>query len=183
MKLKLIALAAFAVCGSSAFAACTSASATNSDQLVMECAPQVTVYMAGASAQAPAVHKLLLNTSAVFDLTKAIAIVTPTQGSTATKYYASKTSSSLTSSTVTTSVASLSGSGAKNTVIYLGIGASGTANAGNRVAVVYNTSNGSFAGVKMMTEGATVNGVAGTGIGTSNAATNLPMATSCRKAC
>jgi|GEM_PF-2871431 len=171
MKLKLIALAAFAVCGSSAFAACTSASATNSDQLVMECAPQVTVHVAGASAQAPALHNLLLNSSAVFDLTKAIAIVTPTQGSTATKYYASKTSSSLTSSTVTTSVASLSGSGAKNTVIYLGIGASGTANAGNRVAVVYNTSNGSFAGVKMMTEGATVNGVAGTGIGTSHPTT------------
>jgi len=171
MKLKLIALAAFAVCGSNAFAACTGASTTNSDQLVMECAPQVTIHVAGASAQAPALHNLLLNTSTVFDLTKAIAIVTPTQGSTATKYYASKTSSSLTSSTVTTSVASLSGSGAKNTVIYLGIGASGTTNAGNRVAVVYNTSNGSFAGVKMMTEGATVNGVAGTGIGTTNALT------------
>jgi len=171
MKLKLIALAAFAVCGSSAFAACTGASTTDSDMLVMQCAPQVTVHVAGASAQAPAVHKMLLSTSTVFDLTKAIAIVTPTQGSTATKYYASKTSSSLTSSTVTTSVASLSGSGAKNTVIYLGIGASGTVNAGNRVAVVYNTSNGSFAGVKMMTEGATVGSNTGTGIGTTNAST------------
>lgn len=158
MKLKLIAAAAFAVCGSSAFAACTTPS-TNSDQLVMECAPQVTVYMAGASAQAPAVHALLLTTSAVFDLSKAIAIVTPTQGSTATKYYASRTSSSVSSSSpaVTTTVASSSNTGAKNTVIYLGTGA-GTYNAtsnpsgGKRVAVVYNTANGSFAGVKQMIE-------------------------------
>jgi hypothetical protein len=170
MKLKLIALATFAVCGSSAFAACTTPS-TNSDQLVMECAPFSTVHVAGASAQAPALHNLLLSTSAVFDLTKAIAIVTPHTGSTATKYYASKTSSSVSSSTVTTSVASSSNSGAKNTVIYIGHGATGTANAGKRVAVVYNTSNGSFAGVKMMTEGATVAGVTGTGIGTTNPST------------
>ncbi|MDH4479339.1 MAG: hypothetical protein QE283_05640 [Rhodoferax sp.] len=172
MKLKLIALATFAVCGSSAFAACTTPS-TNSDQLVMECAPFSTVHIAGASAQAPALHNLLLSTSAVFDLTKAIAIVTPHTGSTATKYYASKTSSSLSSSTVTTSVASSSNSGAKNTVIYLGFGATGTTNAGKRVAVVYNTSNGSFAGVKMMTEGATVGTVTGTGMGTLNPSTGL----------
>jgi len=169
MKLKLIAAAAFAVCGSSAFAACTTPS-TNSDELVMSCAPQVTVYMAGASAQAPAIHTLLLTTSAVFDLSKAIAIVTPTQGSTATKYYASRTSSSLSSSSpaVTTTASSSAYTGAKNTVIYLGTGA-GTYNAtsnpsgGKRVAVVYNTANGSFAGVKQMTEGT----------GTTNPSTSL----------
>ena len=177
MKLNLIALAAFAACGTSAFAACTSPG-TDSDQLVMGCAPQVTVHIAGASAQAPAMHNLLLSTSTIFDLTKAIAIVTPHQGSTATKYYASKTSASLTSSSVTTSASSSTGSGAKNTVIYLGTGA-GTYNAttnpngGRRVAVVYNTSNGSFAGVKMMTEGATVGTTTGTGIGTTNASTGL----------
>ena len=158
MKLKLIAAAAFAVCGSSAFAACTTPS-TDSDQLVMECAPQVTMYMVGASAQAPAVHKMLLTTSTVFDLTKAVAIVTPTTGLTSTKYYASRTSSSLSSSSpaVTTSVASITYTGAKNTVIYVGTGA-GTFNAtsnpngGKRVAVVYNIANGSFAGVKQLTE-------------------------------
>jgi len=173
MKLKLIAAAAFAVCGSSAFAACTNFG-TNSDQLVMECAPQVTVYMAGASAQAPAIHQLLLKTSAVFDLTKAIAIVTPTQGATTTKYYSTRDSNTLISSTpaVATAVASLSGSGAKNTVIYMGTGSTGNI-LGKRVAVVFNTSNGSFAGVKAMTEGATISGVAGTGIGTTNAKTGL----------
>jgi len=156
MKLKLIALAAFAVCGSSAFAGCTTPS-TSSDELVMSCAPQVTVYMAGASAQAPAVHQLLLTTSTVFDLTKAIAIVTPHTGLNSTKYYGSRTSSSLSDSSVTTSAASSTLAGAKATVIYLGTGA-GTYNAttnpngGRRIAVVYNTSNGSFAGVKQMTE-------------------------------
>lgn len=158
MKLKLIAAAAFAVCGSSAFAACTSPS-TNSDQLVMECAPQVTMYMTGATAQAPAIHNLLVNSSVVFDLTKALAIVTPTTGTTATKYYASRTSSSLSSSSpaVTTSVASVTYTGAKNTVIFVGFGAgaynaSSNPNGGKRVAVVYNSANGSYAGVKQLTE-------------------------------
>lgn len=158
MKLKLIAAAAFAVCGSSAFAACSTPS-TSSDELVMSCAPQATMYMTGASAQAPAVHKMLLTTATVFDLTKAVAIVTPTTGTTATKYYASRTSSSLSSSSpaVTTSVASITYTGAKNTVIYVGTGAgtynaSSNPNGGRRVAVVYNTANGSYAGVKQLTE-------------------------------
>jgi len=153
MKLKLIAAAAFAVCGSSAFAACTAPS-TNSDNLVRECAPQMTIYMTGATAQAPAIHSLLLTTSTVFDLTKAIAIIAPTTGSTSTLYYGSKTSNTTTTSTtVTTAASSESGTGAKNTVIYYGTGAAGTTNAGRRVAIVYNYANGSFAGVKQMTEG------------------------------
>lgn len=151
MKLKLIAAAAFAVCGSSAFAACTAPS-TDSDNLVKECAPQTTIYMTGATAQAPAIHSLLLKTSTVFDLTKAIAIVAPTTGGTSSLYYGSMTSNTTTTSTVTTAASSESGTGAKNTVIYYGTGASGTTNANRRVAIVYNYANGSFAGVKQMTE-------------------------------
>jgi hypothetical protein len=152
MKLKLIAAAAFAVCGSSAFAACT-APDTNSDNLVRECAPQATIYMTGATAQAPAIHSLLLSTSTVFDLTKAIAIIAPTTGGTSSLYYGSKTSNTTTTSSVTTTASSESGTGAKNTVIYYGTGAAGTTNAARRVAIVYNYANGSFAGVKQMTEG------------------------------
>jgi hypothetical protein len=124
MKLKLIAVAAFAVCGSSAFAACD---ATTALKLVNTCAPEVTVYMAGASAQAPAVKTIMLATNTVFDTTKPFAIVT------------NNATGQLSTGDNTL--------GAKNTTIYYGT------SAGKRTAVVYNVANGSFAGVKQMTEG------------------------------
>ena len=125
MKLKLIAVAAMAVCGSSAFAACDASTAL---KLVNTCAPEVTVYMAGASAQAPAIKTIMLATSTVFDTTKPFAIVTNTA-----------------TGQLSTGDNTL---GAKNTTIYYG-----TSAAGKRTAVVYNVANGSFAGVKQMTEG------------------------------
>ena len=125
MKIKLISVAAMAVCGSSAFAACDSSTAL---LLVNTCAPEVTVYMAGASAQAPALKTVMLATSTVFDTTKPFAIVTNTADG----------GLSTTTNTL----------GAKNTTIYYG-----TSAAGKRTAVVYNVANGSFAGVKQMTEG------------------------------
>jgi len=138
MKIKLISLAALAVCGSSAFAAgplvCANPGTSPSD-LVSNCVPEVTVYMAGASAQQPAIRTLLLTTDAVFDTTKAMAKV------------------------VAWSTGAL---GAKNTEIYVGTGSSkaGVAS-GKRIAVVYNTANGSFAGVKQMTEGKDTAGISG----------------------
>jgi len=125
MKIKLISLAALAVCGSSAFAACDSSTAL---KLVNTCAPEVTVYMAGASAQAPAIKTIMLATNTVFDTTKPFAIVTNTA-----------------TGQLSTGDNTL---GAKNTTIYYG-----TSAAGKRTAVVYNIANGSFAGVKQMTEG------------------------------
>ena len=125
MKIKLISMAALAVCGSSAFAVCDSTTAL---KLVNTCAPQVTVYMAGASAQAPAIKTVMLATNTVFDTTKPFAIVTNSA-----------------TGQLSTGDNTL---GAKNTTIYYG-----TSAAGKRTAVVYNVANGSFAGVKQMTEG------------------------------
>jgi len=138
MKIKLISMAALAVCGSSAFATplTCGAPATSTVDLVTACVPEVTLYMAGASAQQPATTKLMTTTDAVFDLTKAIAKV---------------------------SKASAGGLGAKNTEIYVGTGSSKLTGgaAGKRIAVVFNTANGSFAGVKQMTEGKDTNGISG----------------------
>jgi len=128
MKIKLISMAALAVCGSSAFAASECTSITTAVDLVNKCAPEVTVYMAGASAQAPALKTILLTTAAVFDITKPLAYITNTAAGT------------LAAGDI----------GAKNTVIYYGYN---NATPAKRVAVVYNTANGSFAGVKQMTEG------------------------------
>jgi len=126
MKIKLISMAALAVCGSSAFAA--NCDATTALKLVNTCAPEVTVYVAGASAQAPALKTIMLATNTVFDTTKPFAIVTNSA-----------------TGQLSTGDNTL---GAKNTTIYYG-----TSAAGKRTAVVYNTANGSFAGVKQMTEG------------------------------
>ena len=146
MKLKLIAVAALAVCGSSAFAAtvvskCV-APATSSVDLVTACAPEVTMYMAGASAQLPAITTLLTTTDAVFDLTKAIAKVNKTTGGTVNAH----------TSMTAASVVTLGDLGAKNTEIWVGTGSAKSGSAGKRIAVVYNTANGSFAGVKQMIE-------------------------------
>lgn len=158
MKFKLIALAALAVCGSSAFAVTTVVSkcvapATSSVDLVTGCAPEVTLYMAGASAQQPAIQTLLSTTDAVFDLTKTIAKVSKATGAAVTANATTNT---------TTSVTTLTDLGAKNTEIYVGTGSSkmGVA-AGKRIAVVFNTANGSFAGVKQMVEGKDTLGISG----------------------
>jgi len=127
MKIKLISMAALAVCGSSAFAACDTTTAL---KLVNTCAPEVTVYMAGASAQAPALKAIMLATNTVFDTTKPFAIVTNTASGGLNVAGGDNTL------------------GAKNTTIYYGLNA-----LGKRTAVVYNIANGSFAGVKQMTEG------------------------------
>ena len=152
MKLKLIAVAALAVCGSSAFAAtvvskCV-APTTSSVDLVTACAPEVTMYMAGASAQLPAITTLLQTTDAVFDLTKAIAKVQKATGDTVNAHANATAVTGLAAS-----VRTVSDFGAKNTEIWVGTGSSKTGSAaGKRIAVVYNTSNGSFAGVKQMVE-------------------------------
>ncbi len=167
MKIKLITLAALAACGSGAFAATTVASkcvapATNTVQLVTACAPEVTLYMAGASAQQPAVQKLLGTTDAVFDLSKAIAKVSKTTGA-AVAAHANATAAALGSSSgLADTVTTLADLGAKNTEIYIGTGSSKMgAAAGKRIAVVYNTANGSFAGVKQMTESTDTKGISG----------------------
>jgi len=162
MKIKLITLAVLTVCGSSAFAAkapvdpnplCTSASKPlSATDLLTKCAPEVTVYIAGASAQQPAITTLLTTTDAVFDLGKAIAKVSKANG----------TSVSGSSGGATVSVTTLSDLGAKNTEIFVGTGSSQMGlYKGMRIAVVYNTANGSFAGVKQMTEGKDTAGIAG----------------------
>jgi len=157
MKLKLIAVAALAVCGAGAFAAtkvapatttcdvATTAAVTNTPLLMVQnCVPDVTVYVAGASAQKPAIDVLMLASGIVFDNTKPIAYVAP---------------STNTHTTPALSFTSDEGktvkSGIKNTVIYMGVGTS-TGNPlykGKLIAFVYNTANGSFAGVKQMTKG------------------------------
>jgi len=133
MKIKLIAVAALAVCGSGAFAAgptlvCTSPE-TSSNALVNNCAPEVVVYMAGASAQQPGLDTLLSTTDVVFDNTKAMAKIT--KG---------------------TLLSSTENFGSTKTTIYYGFGSTKSGSAGKRIAVVYNTANGSFAGVKQMVE-------------------------------
>ncbi len=152
MKLKLIAVAALAVCGSSAFAAtvvskCV-APTTSSVDLVTACAPEVTMYMAGASAQLPAITTLLQTTDSVFDLTKAIAKVQKATGASVSAHANATSATGLAPSVMT-----ITDFGAKNTEIWVGTGSNkmGLA-AGKRIAVVYNTSNGSFAGVKQMVE-------------------------------
>jgi len=152
MKIKLLAVAALAVCGTGAFAAtavvnkCTTAGAAATDlaNMVTSCAPEVTLYIAGASAQQPAVQKLLGTTDAVFDTAK-LAIVAKSTGATVN------------------GVATLSDLGAKATEIFYGIGSSalGADYAGKRLAVVFNTSNGSLSGVKAMVEGKDTTGVSG----------------------
>jgi len=155
MKLKLITVAALAVCGSSAFAATVAskcvAPATSSVDLVTACAPQVTLYMAGATAQQPAIQKVLGTTDAVFDLTKAIAVVSKATGGSVSAH------SSMTSASVVT----LSALGAKNTEIWVGTGSSKSGSPGQRIAVVYNFANGSFAGVKQLIEAKDTTGISG----------------------
>jgi len=148
MKLKMIACAALAVCGSAAFAdvvAC--GTPTTAAAMVQNCTPDVTVYIAGASAQKPAIDALLLK-GLVFDTTRPVAYIVPSTDKHTTP---AASYNSTDGKTVL--------SGIKNTVIYMGYGKAtnpdGTdaAYKDKLVAVVLNTANGSFAGVKQMTKG------------------------------
>jgi hypothetical protein len=106
------------------------------------------MYMAGASAQLPAITTLLTTTDSVFDLTKAIAKVQKTTGALVNAHADAASVAGLAPSVLT-----IGDFGAKNTEIWVGTGSSKMgAASGKRIAVVYNTSNGSFAGVKQMVE-------------------------------
>jgi hypothetical protein len=104
--------------------------------LVNRCAPEVTFYVGGASAQAASLTKALLTPGLFFDASKPFAKVRDI-------------------------ALSVSGSGSPsaalppgkdgNTIAFVGMGASGTGlAAGKRLAVIYNQANGSFAAVKQM---------------------------------
>jgi len=163
MKIKLIALAAFAVCGSSAFAVTAAAPAKNvalcatapntALGLVNYCAPDAIVNIMGATAQQPAIHALLARGTGntVFNTSMPLAVVTSSDaGAVATS-------------------ATTAGVGPKNTTIYYGYGI-GTydkktnPNGGKRLAVVANFSNGSFSGLNAMVT--SVKAAADTGTGT-----------------
>jgi len=148
MKIKLIAVAALAVCGSSAFAATAAAPAANvalcvtapntALGLVNYCAPEAIVNIMGATAQQPAINALLSRAdNAVFDTTRPLAVVTNSDAG------------------GVASNATTLGVGAKNTTIFYGYGAGAydsktNPNGGKRLAVVANFSNGSFSGMNAM---------------------------------
>ena len=140
MKLKFIAAACVAVCSTGAFAAATPVTCvpTTLAGLVNTCAPEVTFYVGGASAQAGAMSAILESATGggIFDTTK-------TRGKI---------------SLTATSVAGLNGGSdvsKTNTIGFIGIGASdaGATIAGKRVLVIYNKANGSNAGVNQLLTG------------------------------
>jgi len=165
MKIKLIAVAALAVCGSGAFAATAAPAAPNEAvcaaaltkganalSLVNNCAPQAIVNVMGASAQQPAVLALLGRADGpVFDTSRPLAVVTTGD------------------SGAVAADATHAGVGAKssNTTIFYGYGAGQydaktNPNGGKRLAVVANFSNGSFAGLNAMTSSIKAAGTTGT---------------------
>jgi len=126
-KMKFLTAACAVVCSSGAFAVATpvTCSTTTLAGLVNTCAPEVTFYVAGASAQAGALATLM-----------------EVSGATNPVFDTSTTRGKLT--LVTTSISGTSGA----TVAWVGIGKSTNANlAGKRVMVIYNKANGSAAGV------------------------------------
>ena len=137
MKLKFIAAACVAVCSTGAFAAATPVTcvATTLTGLVNTCAPEVTFYVGGASAQAGAMSTILESGTGggIFDTTKTRGKITLTSAG----------------------VAGLNGTSSSNTIGYIGIGAAdaGPTIAGKRVLVIYNKANGSFAGVNQLLTG------------------------------
>ena len=130
MKLKFIAAACVAVCSTGAFAAATPVTCAPSTLagLINTCAPEVTFYVGGASAQAGALNAVLAAGAGIFDATKVRGKITLTS-------------------------TSISGNG--NTVGYIGIGHAdaGVTIANKRVLVIYNKANGSFAGVNQLLTG------------------------------
>jgi hypothetical protein len=136
MKLKLVSAACLALCSFGSFAATVSscpATPTAAD-LVNKCAPEVTFYMGGASAQAPALTAVLTSTTGLFDAAKPFVKVRDT---------------ALTISGSGGATALAAGKDG-NTIAFVGYGATGTAAAGKRLAVIYNKANGSFAGVNQL---------------------------------
>jgi len=157
MKLKLIALACITACAGSAFAAaakpnsCTLANGTALDStnitaadLVNKCAPEITFFIGGASAQANALKTVLVTNGVIFDTSKPFVKVRDV----------AQTISGTGSST-TTATTGLNAD--YNTIAYIGYGAGDPTTspiAGKRVMVVYNKANGSFAGVNTLLTGA-----------------------------
>jgi hypothetical protein len=129
---KLMMVAAAAVFGSSGvFAQATgpitcATEATTLTQLVNSCAPEVTFYISGASAQSAAITALMANGGGILDFSKVKGRLTSTSGTTS----------------------------GLNTTAWIGYGATtaGTAS-GKRVLVVYNRGNGSGAGVNLLLTG------------------------------
>lgn len=129
MNFKQIAAACGALCTSAAFAAPVLCDTTTAANLTNTCAPEVTFYAAGASAQAGALNSLLASGGGIFD-------------------------TNMTRGKITLVSSSISGTGG-NTVGYIGFGAAGTSYAGKRVLVIYNKANGSAAGVLQLLSGKT----------------------------
>jgi len=150
MKLKLVALACITACAGSAFAAtakpnsCTITAASANDatsqaQLVNKCAPEITFFIGGASAQANALKTALTTNGTIFNT-----------GLPFVKVRNVATTISGTGASTTTAAAGKD----YNTIAYIGYGASSIASiAGKRVMVVYNKANGSFAGVNTLLTG------------------------------
>lgn len=79
MNMKTIAAAALAVCSASAFAAVTPScptTVTTVTDLVTKCAPEITVYGAGATAPKAAIQAVLSTDGKVFDKSKPFASIT-----------------------------------------------------------------------------------------------------------
>jgi len=129
MKFKhIVAAAAALVSAGGAFAAATPVTCAPSTLigLVNTCAPEVTFYVGGASAQGNALNAVLATGAGIFDTSAVRGKITDTAAST---------------------------SGNGNTVGYIGLGATGTSYAGKRVLVIYNKANGSAAGVLQLLTG------------------------------
>jgi hypothetical protein len=136
MKLKMITALCAALCTSGAFAACPAVATDvdTLDELVNHCAPEVTFFMGGASAQAGSVDAVMSNTTAIFDTSKARGKILLTSAS----------------------ISGLNGGSdplKTNSIGYIGFGAAGTPYVGKRVLVIYNKANGANAGVYQVLTG------------------------------
>jgi hypothetical protein len=130
MKLNRIVAACAALTAASSFAACPAVATDvdTLDELVNHCAPEVTFFMGGASAQSGAVDNVMSNTTAIFDTSKARGKI----------FLTSAGISGLNGGTDVTK---------SNSIGYIGFGAAGTPYVGKRVLVIYNKANGANAGV------------------------------------
>lgn len=140
LKFKLVSAACVALCSAGAFAATppTVCAPTTLAGLINTCAPEVTFYVGGASAQAGALNTILGGATGggIFD-TSAV------RG----KLGLMSASVSGLNGTSSTDITK------SNTLGYIGIGAAGTPYVGKRVLVIYNKANGSFAGVNQLLTG------------------------------
>lgn len=136
MKLKHITAACLALCSAGAFAALppVTCDATTLGGMINTCAPEVTFYVGGASAQSGALNAVLAAGAGIFDTSNVRGKI-------------SLTSASISGLNGGTDVTKTS------TVGYIGLGAAGTTYAGKRVLVIYNKANGSAAGVLQLLTG------------------------------